>query len=251
MVLMMKKDTQRFNIVYKTTCKLNGMYYIGKHSTINLNDGYLGSGQALTAAITKYGKDNFYREILFFCDTEEDSYLKESELVTNDVVLDRSSYNLKLGGYGAAISDDTKIKISKSLKKYFSKNRSPLKGVPISEETKSKIRKTIILKSPWKGKKHTEKSKLLMSKNRKLSNIAGFEGKEHSKETIKKMSDKKKAENHNHFDNRPVVAWNDSESIIFSSKFRGAMYLNKPRSSNITRAIKSGSKAYGYNWRYI
>lgn len=36
--------------VYKTTCLTNGKFYIGKHQTKKLFDGYLGSGKNLLAA---------------------------------------------------------------------------------------------------------------------------------------------------------------------------------------------------------
>ena len=50
--------------IYKTTNKANGKYYIGQHQTEDLEDGYLGSGKHLKAAIKKYGK-SFVKEILF------------------------------------------------------------------------------------------------------------------------------------------------------------------------------------------
>jgi len=53
------------NYVYKITNTLNNMYYIGKHSTDDLNDGYMGSGYMLECAINYYGIDAFKKEILF------------------------------------------------------------------------------------------------------------------------------------------------------------------------------------------
>lgn len=90
----------KYHIVYKTTNLINGKWYIGKHSTYNLNDGYLGSSQHLKSAIKKYGKENFQREIICFCNSEEEAYAKEAELVTMEVVNDPNSYNKMPGGEG-------------------------------------------------------------------------------------------------------------------------------------------------------
>lgn len=90
----------KYHIVYKTTNLINGKWYIGKHTTDNIEDGYLGSGQHLKSAIKKYGKENFTREILVFCDSEEEAYIKEAELVTMEVVNDPNSYNKMPGGEG-------------------------------------------------------------------------------------------------------------------------------------------------------
>jgi hypothetical protein len=41
----------QYYIVYKITNLLNNKYYIGVHSTDDLNDGYLGSGRQIKEAI--------------------------------------------------------------------------------------------------------------------------------------------------------------------------------------------------------
>lgn len=87
-------------IIYKTTCLVNNMKYIGWHSTNNLNDGYLGSGKYLLRAIDKYGKEKFKREILHVFDNKDESFLKELELVNEEWVQRKDTYNLKIGGEG-------------------------------------------------------------------------------------------------------------------------------------------------------
>ena len=85
---------------YKITNKVNGHFYIGAHKTSNLNDGYMGSGTALKHAIKKYGADKFEKQILKFHHSQEEMYEHEKELVNADLVLNKKSYNIKLGGHG-------------------------------------------------------------------------------------------------------------------------------------------------------
>lgn len=86
--------------IYKITNQLNSKYYIGKHQTENINDSYYGSGKAIKAAIKKYGKENFKKEILFVFDNELEMNQKERELITEEVVNDPNSYNCGIGGEG-------------------------------------------------------------------------------------------------------------------------------------------------------
>lgn len=86
------------HFVYKIVNKLNGKCYIGVHSTINVRDGYMGSGTLITRAIKKYGAENFTKEILFSFNTRAEALAKEAELVCNSFVCQDSTYNLVLGG---------------------------------------------------------------------------------------------------------------------------------------------------------
>lgn len=94
------KKSKKYNYIYKITNNINGKYYIGVHSTDNLNDGYFGSGNAIKLAIKKYGKENFTKEILEFVNSEKEKYQRERELVTEEVVNDPQSYNMTVGGSG-------------------------------------------------------------------------------------------------------------------------------------------------------
>jgi hypothetical protein len=89
-----------FYTIYKTTNRVNGKFYIGKHQTKDLNDNYFGSGTMLCHAIEKYGIDNFFKEILFVFDNEADMNAKEAELVTEEFVKEDTNYNLCPGGQG-------------------------------------------------------------------------------------------------------------------------------------------------------
>lgn len=69
---------------------INNKFYIGKHQTTNVNDGYMGSGKLIIAAIKKYGVGNFKKDILHIFDNEQD--MNEAE--KNLVILSEDSYNL-------------------------------------------------------------------------------------------------------------------------------------------------------------
>jgi hypothetical protein len=88
-----------YHFIYKTTNSLNGKYYYGAHSTENIDDEYLGSGVALKKAIQKYGKENFYREIIEFCNEENGMYLKEEKIVAEHYKKEEC-YNMTVGGKG-------------------------------------------------------------------------------------------------------------------------------------------------------
>ena len=84
--------------VYKITNLLNGKYYIGVHKTDNPHDYYFGSGKAIKESISKHGKENFRKDILFMTENKEKAYLLEKQLTEN--YADRQNYNMKLGGVG-------------------------------------------------------------------------------------------------------------------------------------------------------
>ena len=163
-------------LIYKTTNKLDGKYYIGCHCTENENDAYLGSGKHLISAIKKYGRENFVKEILYIFDNKQDMFNKEKELVNEEVVNSPLSYNLKIGGSGGnpgivgafkgkSHSLETKEKIKNAALQQETTNqkrqrlshnnwakRNPLrhkehvsninKGVPKSQEHRQKLRES-------------------------------------------------------------------------------------------------------------
>lgn len=85
-----------YYIIYKITNKINQKYYIGKHQTADLDDGYMGSGKLIQRAIKKYGVECFTKEILHIFDNEAEMNAAEKELV----VINEQTYNLAPGGRG-------------------------------------------------------------------------------------------------------------------------------------------------------
>ena len=179
-----------YNYIYLIKNNINQKIYIGKHSTDNLDDGYMGSGKLIKKAIQKYGIENFTKEYLAFCDSEDAlNYLEKFYI--KKYKAKEVGYNLTDGGeglqnpnneirqkisasrkgkprfLGRTHTSNTKQKISESHKG----EKNPNFGKPRSEETKRKISAAKKGKYNHKGKKN------------------GFYGKEHSEETKQKISD--------------------------------------------------------------
>lgn len=87
-----------YHIVYKTINTLNGKYYIGVHTTKDLNDGYLGSGKNIQRAVKKYGKNVFERHILCVFSDRDNALLYEKNVVTREITQDDMCYNIVEGG---------------------------------------------------------------------------------------------------------------------------------------------------------
>ena len=143
--------------------------YRGCHVTKNIEDGYLGSGTYFKKAVNKYGKENFSKKILLICDTLEEMIEKEAEYVNEEWVNNPNTYNLQTGGlnYGV-LCDDSKRKISISIKELYSKGvydtSTGFRGKNHNEESRNKISKT--LKKRYENQEHHLKGKEPWNKNK-------------------------------------------------------------------------------------
>ena len=64
---MKQASRRQYHYIYKITrLDESGRYYIGMHSTDDLEDGYFGSGKLIIRSINKHGKEKHQKEILEF-----------------------------------------------------------------------------------------------------------------------------------------------------------------------------------------
>ena len=94
--------------VYEITNLVNGKKYIGKRSCkcpIE-EDKYMGSGILISKSIKKYGKENFRKDILEICNSEEMAFEREKYWIKHyNAVESREFYNIKDGGEGNTRED--------------------------------------------------------------------------------------------------------------------------------------------------
>lgn len=159
-----QKD-KKYHFTYKTTNLINKRYYLGMHSTNNLNDDYVGSGKRLWYEIRKYGKENFKIEILNYYNSREELQSKEKELITLQEIAKKECMNLKVGGIGgfppnAKVSFKEKLKDPEYKANFIKKTKCIEKLKKAREEGK-------IVKNTFLGKKHSEETKQKMSEIKK------------------------------------------------------------------------------------
>lgn len=156
------------HIIYKTTNILNNRFYIGMHSTENINDGYLGSGRRITAEIKKYGKENFVKEILEHLPSRDELKIREAEIVCDSLLANPLCLNLKNGGEGGwdHITSEQQSK-------------NGIKGNARMKELRAN-------NPEWndaRSRKHKESAKKAVAEGRITCNFPSWKGKTHSKET--------------------------------------------------------------------
>jgi hypothetical protein len=172
----MARKQKKYHYIYKTICNLNGKYYIGMHSTNNINDGYLGSGKRLWNSINYYGKENFTKEIIEFCEDRKELKNREKEIVNKELLNEELCMNLQVGGGGGFTSEEHMIKCSIA-------GNQRQKWLIQNDENFKKRRKEIGLENKrhrykfpkgtkiWLGRKHSDESKIKIGKKNSINQL--------------------------------------------------------------------------------
>ena len=92
-----------YHFLYKTVNQVTNKYYIGVHSTNQLDDGYLGSGVVIKRSIAKYGASSHTREYIGFFDTRVECLEAEKLYITKALLEDAMCMNLRQGGRGGFV----------------------------------------------------------------------------------------------------------------------------------------------------
>jgi len=161
-----KADRKKNHIIYKTTCLITKRFYIGMHSTDNLDDGYKGSGKRLRYSINKHGEENHVTEVLETLPNRKALAAREKEIVNEKFLEDPQCMNLAIGGQGGIHSEEHLINFKGS------GNRAYIEKLKNDSEFRKNVSERVSIH--FMGNKHSVGNK-------------SFTGKKHSPETIEKM----------------------------------------------------------------
>tara|TARA_R110000868_G_scaffold76573_5_gene220157 strand:- start:3569 stop:4192 length:624 start_codon:yes stop_codon:yes gene_type:complete len=164
----MPRKPKTIHYIYKTTCNVTNRYYVGMHSTNNLEDGYMGSGRRLRASIRKHGKDKYTKVVLAFYDTRELLVEAEIKAITPEMVDDDNCMNLKGGEGGLHTLENTKEGWRICREMYPEKiNEWSTKGGVATFKKYGTKHKFFDNRRDWTGLNHTDESKRKMSESSK------------------------------------------------------------------------------------
>ena len=250
--------SKKYYYVYVITNLINGKQYIGDHSTNEINDHYLGSGNLIKKAISKYGKENFRKEILELCETKQEAFEKQEKYINEYETLSPNGYNISpKGGHNVSgcISEETKRKIGKANKgktawnkgKHgcYSKEALAKMSKPKSDQHKIMIGKSKVGNKNFLGKNHTQETKEKISKSNK--------GKKRSNEVKKQMSKRNAGEGNPMYNKSVYAVWEEKygkdeadkrrdQYIIKMSNSLKGLKRSKESKENIKRAALNRSK---------
>lgn len=164
-----RADQRKFHYIYKIT-REDGKYYIGMHSTNDLDDGYFGSGKLLWFSIRKHGKEKHTKEIVEFLPTRLELKQREQSLVNEEILNDPLCMNLKLGGEGGGgLWSKEHAEKWANARLIAARNGGINLQVNMTTEERSR------------------RSKLAAGTKRNRNTPGSFRGKQHSEETKQKM----------------------------------------------------------------
>jgi len=258
--------------IYLTTNLINNKKYIGKHKGY-LDDNYLGSGILITAAINKYGKENFKKEILYVSKSEEENNEKEKYFIALYNAVERKDfYNIADGGQGGYVTkgytSSQRDAVNKKISKKNAGKNHPMYGKHHTEETKDLLRKKSL--KYWTQERRNERSKKYSGSGNPMY------GKHHSKESIQKkvahtdysftqtkeyrekMSEIQKGIKNGNYGNKGdkakngvhIKMYDKNNNLIkeFNTKRMALEYLGIKSHDGLDRAIKNHTLYKKYYW---
>lgn len=225
-----------FGYIYKTTNRLNGMMYIGKHKWPKFDESYYGSGKVILEAIEKHGIENFDHEMLVSAESKEELDAAEMRLITEyRQKYGDKMYNQAAGGDGGDVfryaDDDTRKAF---VEKMTQINRTRCN----TEEFKDQARRHILKR--WEDPDYQKKMSEFRSKM--------WEDPKYRENHIQKLKEfyKEHPKDNSYFNKRTLLVVN-KERLLFASQQYALKYLEDKYNFHLCRP--SLRKLERISWR--
>jgi group I intron endonuclease len=212
-----------FMYIYKITNLLNGKVYVGKHTCKNIENIYYGSGVAIKAAIRKYGKENFKKDVLCICKSEGELNKMEIKWILK-LGSFGDGYNMTKGGEGMLGRKPT----SREIEKARESRVAFYKDNPQAREKLSNLAK------------------------KRVGNKNSFYGKSLTREHIEKMTKARvKAISGDKNPSATKVRCKEG-GVVYSTAKEAALSVGLKHSTTILKAAKGERKsAGGFTWELL
>lgn len=161
---MQRADKRKYHYIYKIT-RNDGRFYVGMHSTDNLDDGYFGSGKLITRSIKKHGIEIHSKEILEFLPSRQLLKDREKEILTEDMRADVQCMNISPGGGGGCTLENQFKRSSaggKNSGKFCRGSQIAHNAAVQAYEKRISSGNIANFLNNFKGKKHSEKTLIKM-----------------------------------------------------------------------------------------
>ena len=200
------------HFIYKTYSS-SGLYYYGRHTTNNINDGYFGSGKWVRSI---KDKSILKRDIILFCENQDELLQKEEEYIANHINDPNCmNFNERPVGFSISNNPNTLLKGTGIINERVRGEKNGMYGKTHSDEYKKYLSENMKgEKNHFYGKVHTDEVKEKISKANK--------GKKVSPEVIEKLKKRFPGTSH------PMSKLNEEQILqIYNFAWEGILTQNQ------------------------
>lgn len=155
-----------YGYVYKITCLINNKCYVGQKRKNVFDEKYWGSSKnpEYKKDLKEFGKENFKREILCWCESQEELNEKETLfIISENAMIEKGGYNLWLNAKQSEWNNITKEKHHENLMKAINTKEYKEKMKIAHEKAKNRVVSEKTRKLLSNSLKKSEKRKQVMS----------------------------------------------------------------------------------------
>lgn len=233
--------------IYKITNIINNKLYIGLTRQSNpimrwyrhISNARLGIDGSLYNAIRKYGEDKFIFDLLIQTKSEEDlNYFEKYFIEFFKTTNKKFGYNLKTGGANPTLNEESRKKLSNTIKEQFKNGR----------KSSSPFFKGMI---PWNKGTIGVQPPRVIPKEERIAISKRLTGRRLSEETKSKLSVAQSEFQKNNMNKqaKSVICLETNE--IFNSAANASRKFNFPITA-VARVCNGGRKKYkGFTFKYV